>query len=125
MLPRNRFGLLTLLWFAAGIYALLFKAADTAPPPLPYFDKVGHFALFFAQIWLAAKAFRLANRPIPYRALLIFALVFAVVSECAQAWFTATRTGSIGDVAADLAGAIAALFAARTVSHHLSAPSKQ
>lgn len=120
MLPRNRFSLFALLWFAASIYALLFKAADTAPPPFPHFDKVGHFALFFAQIWLAAKAFRLAQRPIPYRALLFFALVFAIASECAQAWLTATRTGSIGDVAADLAGAAIALFAARAVSRHLS-----
>ena len=112
-LPRNRFILLSALWFAGSIYSLLFKAAETAPPPFPHFDKVAHLALFFAQIWLLTKAFRTDNRPIPYRSLMVFALCFAVVSECAQAWFTATRTGSLGDVLADMAGTVLALFAAR------------
>lgn len=112
-LPRNRFILLSALWFAGSIYLLLFKAAETAPPPFPHFDKVAHLALFFAQIWLLTKAFRTDNRPIPYRSLMVFALCFAVVSECAQAWFTVTRTGSLGDVLADLTGAALALFTAR------------
>lgn len=111
-LPRNRFILLSALWFAGSIYSLLFKAAETMPP-FPHFDKVAHLALFFAQIWLLTKAFRTDNRPIPYRSLMVFALCFAVVSECAQAWFTATRTGSLGDVLADMAGTVLALFAAR------------
>ena len=79
-LPRNRFILLSALWFAGSIYSLLFKAAETAPPPFPHFDKVAHLALFFAQIWLLTKAFRTDNRPIPYRSLIVFALCFAVVS---------------------------------------------
>lgn len=44
---------------------------------------------------------------------MVFALCFALFSECAQAWFTATRTGSLGDVLADMAGTVLALFAAR------------
>lgn len=113
-LPRNRFSLLSALWFAGGIYSLLFKAAETAPPPFPHFDKVAHLALFFAQIWLLTKAFRTDNRPIPYRSLMVFAFCFAVVSECAQEWLTETRTGSLGDIFADLTGALLALFAARS-----------
>lgn len=112
-LPRNRFALLSALWFVGGIYSLLFKAADAATPPFPHFDKAAHLALFFAQIWLLTKAFRTESRPIPYRSLIAFAFCFAVVSECAQAWFTATRTGSLGDVLADMAGTALALFAAR------------
>ncbi|HGP7489521.1 TPA: VanZ family protein [Neisseria gonorrhoeae] len=116
-LPRNRFSLLSALWFAGGIYSLLFKAADTAPPPFPHFDKAAHLALFFAQILLLAKAFKTGKLPIPYRSLIAFAFCFAVGSECAQAWFTATRTGSLGDVLADLTGAALALFAARSACH--------
>lgn len=111
-LPRNRFALLSALWFAGGIYALL-RPAETAPPPFPHFDKAAHLALFFAQIWLLTKAFKTGKLPIPYRSLMVFALCFAVVSECAQAWFTETRTGSLGDVLADLTGAALALFTAR------------
>ncbi|HFC0871265.1 TPA: VanZ family protein [Neisseria gonorrhoeae] len=90
------------------------EAADTAPPPFPHFDKAAHLALFFAQILLLAKAFKTGKLPIPYRSLIAFAFCFAVGSECAQAWFTATRTGSLGDVLADLTGAALALFAARS-----------
>ncbi len=75
-----------------------------------------HLALFFAQIWLLTKAFRTDNRPIPYRSLMVFALCFAVVSECAQEWLTETRTGSLGDIFADLTGALLALFAARSAN---------
>ena len=101
-LPRNRFAMLSALWFAGGIYALL-RPAETAPPPFPHFDKAAHLALFFAQIWLLTKAFRTGKLPIPYRSLIAFAFCFAVVSECAQAWF----------VLADMAGTVLALFAAR------------
>lgn len=37
-LPRNRFALLSALWFAGGIYALL-RPAETAPPPFPISTK--------------------------------------------------------------------------------------
>ncbi|HEZ2349533.1 TPA: VanZ family protein [Neisseria meningitidis] len=112
MLPRNRFSLLSALWFAGGIYALL-RPAETTPPPFPHFDKVAHLALFFAQTWLLTKAFRTESRPIPYRGLMVSALCFALFSECAQVLFTETRTGSFGDVLADMAGTVLALFAAR------------
>ncbi|MBH2502206.1 hypothetical protein I7P99_00065 [Neisseria meningitidis] len=54
-LPRNRFSLLSALWFAGGIYSLLFKAADTAPPTARtesvYFPQTGctssRYILFF------------------------------------------------------------------------------
>ncbi|STZ75904.1 VanZ family protein [Bergeriella denitrificans] len=115
-IPRNRFTLLALLWLAAGIYSLLFREAGGGVPPFPHFDKVAHFALFFAQFWLCAKAFIREKRAIPYRGLLLCALVYALLSEWAQAAFTATRQGSWGDGAADMAGAAAALWLAHRVN---------
>ena len=47
-LPLNKFTLLAAAWFAASIYALLFKESGNAPPPFPNFDKVAHFITFFA-----------------------------------------------------------------------------
>ncbi len=121
-LPFNKFTLLALAWLAAGIYALLFKESGNEPPPFAHFDKVAHCALFFAQIWLLAKAWLHERRPVPYRSLLAFALVYAAASEWAQATFTLTRQGSLGDLAADMAGAGLALWLAHRVSIQRNIP---
>lgn len=117
LLPRaNRYAFLAVLWFGAAVYSLLLRESDGGVPPFPHFDKVGHFALFFAQFWLAAKAYFSDGLGIPHCLLLVCALVFAVGSECAQAWFTATRQGSVADGLADMAGAAAALWTAQKVA---------
>ena len=115
-LPLNLFAVAAAVWFAAGIYALIFREAGNAPPPFPNFDKVAHFALFFGQIWLAAKAYIKHAVRVPYLGLAVFALLFALGSEWAQAAFTLTRQASWGDVLADMAGAAAALWFARQVA---------
>jgi len=104
-LPLNKFTAAALIWFAAAIYALLFKEGGNSAPPFPHFDKVGHFGLFFGQAWLCAKIFIQDNRTIPYKGILFAALLFAIGSELAQAFLTATRQGSIADGIADMAGA--------------------
>lgn len=114
-LPLNKFTAAALIWFAAAIYALLFKEGGNSVPPFPHFDKVGHFGLFFGQAWLCAKIFIQENREIPYKGILLAALLFAVGSELAQAFLTATRQGSIADGIADMAGAAAALWFAEKV----------
>lgn len=106
----NKFILLALLWFVIGIYALIFREAGNDIPPFPHFDKVSHFGLFFVQLWLAARAFIQANKAIPYFALLIFSLLYAVSSEWGQATFTENREGSWLDGIADLCGAAVALL---------------
>lgn len=115
-MPRNKFSVWAALWFAAAVYALIFREADGGAPPFAHFDKVAHFSLFFAQIWLAAKAFISAQRAVPYRGLAVFALVFALSSEWAQAAFTATRQGTAGDALADMLGCAAALWLAKRVA---------
>lgn len=114
-LPRNKFTALAVLWFAAAVYALLLRESEGGVAPFPNFDKVAHFALFFAQFWLSAKAYLAAGRAVPYRGLMLAAVVFAVASECAQAMFTQTREGSFADAVADVCGAAAALWFARKI----------
>ena len=111
----NKFSLLAIVWFIAGIYSLIFKEAGNTPPQFPNFDKVAHFALFFAQIWLLEKSYIHEKAKIPYLGLLIFALLFATGSEWAQATFTTTREGSIGDGIADMLGTGAALWVASKI----------
>ena len=114
-LPLNKFTAAALIWFAAAIYALLFKEGGNSAPPFPHFDKVGHFGLFFGQAWLCAKIFIQDNRNIPYKGILFAALLFAVGSELAQAFLTTTRQGSIADGIADMVGTVAALWFATKV----------
>ena len=115
-MPRNKWTAAALLWFAAGTYALIFReSSGSAAPPFPHFDKIGHFLLFFAQIWLAAKAWLAEGRTVPVRVLLVAGLILAAASETAQHLFTQTRRGDIWDAAADLAGTCAALTAAKLV----------
>ena len=121
----NKFSLLAIVWFVAGFYSLIFKESGNTPPPFPNFDKVAHFALFFAQIWLLAKSYIHEKAKIPYLGLLIFALLFAVGSEWAQATFTTTREGSIGDGIADMLGSGAALWVAAKINTSKNPSSSQ
>ncbi|MBF0804550.1 MULTISPECIES: VanZ family protein [unclassified Neisseria] len=115
-MPNNRFVPLAVMWFAAAVYLLLFREGGSDVPPFAHFDKVAHFALFFAQFWLLAKAFMHDRLAIPYRLLFVSAVLAAAGSETAQALFTRTREGSIADGLADILGAGAALWLAYKVS---------
>ncbi len=114
--PLNKFTLLALAWFGAGVYALLLRESEGGAMPFPHFDKVVHFALFFGQFWLLAKAWLAEKRPIPYRSLLMIAVACAAGSEIAQALLTQTREGSWLDAFADIAGAATALWLAHRVA---------
>ena len=114
MPPKNRFLLFSLLWHIACWYGLLKESSGSAPPFL-YFDKFAHFSLFFAQIWLLARTYREANRQPPWIGLTVFALLFAISSEIAQATLTQTRSGDIFDIVADMLGATAALLLTRQI----------
>ena len=71
-MPRNKWLLLALLWLLAGVYALVLRENDNGSlkAPFAHFDKFVHAALFFAQLWLLAKAWLAEKRPLPLRALL-------------------------------------------------------
>ena len=62
------------------------------------------------------KIFIQDNRTIPLiKGILFAALLFAIGSELAQAFLTATRQGSIADGIADMAGTAAALWFAEKI----------
>ena len=111
-MPRNKWLLLALLWLLASIYALVLRENDNGSlkAPFAHFDKFVHAALFFAQLWLLAKAWLAEKRPLPLRTLLAFAVIYAAASELAQHYLTRTRSGDILDFAADLCGAGLALY---------------
>ncbi len=109
--PKNKYTLLAALWLVLLWYGLLREGGGRLPvPPFPHFDKAVHCAIFFAQFWLAARAFPADGRRPPYLMLTIAALLLAAATETAQWLLTATRSGDFLDAAADLAGAAAALL---------------
>lgn len=119
---KNKWFSLAILFFLTIIYGLIFRENnDFSIPTFPHLDKVMHCLLFFGQIWLLARGFIYAQRPIPYVHLLIFALVLAIGTEWAQATFTRTRQADFWDGVADMVGASVALLVARTqyqIQHH-------
>ena len=48
-LPLNKFTVAALIWFAAAIYALLFKEGGNSAPPFPHFDKVAISGCFLVR----------------------------------------------------------------------------
>lgn len=111
-LQFNKYMVFALLWFAVCWFGILRESTDNAPPPFPYFDKVAHCGMFFAQIWLFSRSFLADKKNIPYIGLMVFTLAFAVCSELAQLWFTQTRSAEVADGLADVLGAILALLLA-------------
>lgn len=103
----NKWLFLAAIWFLASLYFLFFKASGN-PVPIPQFDKICHFGLFFGQFWLLSKSC------IPLRLLIITAIIWAASSEIIQALFT-KREGDIMDAMADLIGAALALWLARQI----------
>ena len=89
-LPRNKYTLFAAAWFVLLWAALLRESGGHTPPPFPNFDKAAHCAAFFAQFWLAARAWLEDGRRPPYLPLAAAALLLAAATETAQAWFTAT-----------------------------------
>lgn len=114
----NKWLLLALAWFAAGLYALFFKPDNGTPPPFAHFDKVAHFGLFFGQFWLLAKLFFSRNRPLSHKTLFVVALLWALSSEVLQATLAVGRHGDVWDGVADAAGAACALWLAVRLQHH-------
>ena len=114
-LPRNKYTLFAAAWFVLLWAALLRESGGHTPPLFPHFDKAAHCAAFFAQFWLAARAWLEDGRRPPYLPLAAAALILAAATEAAQAWLTAHRSGDLLDALADLAGTALALLLARQV----------
>lgn len=102
-----------LAWWLASVWLLLFKPAG-APSGIPYFDKLGHFALFLLGGLLLAWPRWRAGQPAAavWRASLGLCLLWALGSEAAQGLFTDTRSAEVGDVLADVLGAAAGIHLA-------------
>lgn len=94
-------------WWLFSVYLLLLKPSG-APSGIPYFDKVGHFALFAVWALLLAAALRRGGSVL--RPVWSLCLGWAVGSELLQGLLTATRSAEVGDVVADLCGTACALW---------------
>ncbi len=107
---KNRYLLLSSIWFAASLYWLFFKAPSSEPLPFVHFDKVAHAGLFFVQTWLIGKIWLQARKAVPWPAILLVLFAWAGLSEVFQAVFTVDRQGELWDALADIGGILAALY---------------
>lgn len=92
-----------LLWWGLSLWLLLKPAGE--PSSIPYFDKIGHFALFGMQAALLGWGVRRAGVPRPRLTAWLCCVLWAGLSEGLQAWLTVDRAAEWLDVLADVAGA--------------------
>ncbi len=102
-----------LLWWGVMVYCLWLMPAGQ-PSGIPYFDKLGHFALFAAWAVLLAAPALWRSQPLRQLmpAVLGACLLWAVGSELGQALLTETRSAEVMDAVADMAGALTGVMLA-------------
>ncbi|MDO4250858.1 MAG: VanZ family protein [Moraxella sp.] len=95
--------------FAIGWFiVMMIKPSVSVSLSVTSLDKVGHIGLFFGQIWLLGRALIDMPDKQRWRWLMMVALCLALLSEGLQG-LTATRSMQLGDVLADILGAVLAL----------------
>ena len=110
----NRYAIYAIAWFFLSAYGFFMKPPNVGVPLFPHFDKFAHFALFFGQMWLVARAYTSQMRPVNNKLWSILALVWAIVIEVVQSSLP-NRSADVWDVVADVAGALCALAIAHAV----------
>jgi VanZ family protein len=112
--------------------ALFHNRASSQPPQFEHQDKAGHFVLFGLETFLSLLYAHLsarhrtgdrqkiyisyANLLNSHRVVLLFLCLLAFASEGVQACFLSNRTGTIGDIAANIIGILAGFTI--FVKHH-------
>ncbi|UDM17431.1 VanZ family protein [Vogesella sp. XCS3] len=102
-----------LLWWGVMVYCLWLMPAGQ-PSGIPYFDKLGHFALFAAWAVLLTAPALWRSQPLRQLmpAVLGACLLWAVGSELGQALLTETRSAEVMDAVADMVGALTGVMLA-------------
>ena len=102
-----------LLWWGVMVYCLWLMPAGQ-PSGIPYFDKLGHFALFAAWAVLLAAPALWCGQPLRQLmpTVLGACLLWAAGSELGQALLTETRSAEVMDAVADMAGALTGVMLA-------------
>lgn len=81
--------------------------------PIPHFDKLVHFTLFFVLVLLLLYEGRQYLNSTKGRRttlwIVIFSSAYAVALEAIQLWFVASRSGSLMDLLANWAGIVLAI----------------
>lgn len=105
------FKILAAVWlFIISVLFFLPGSALPKEPPfgIPYFDKYVHFGFFALLVFLWRFYF---NGSLKYTCLLLgIAFFYGLGVEVIQHCFVANRSFDLGDVAADMAGAIAGII---------------
>lgn len=124
-LIQNNMGLLnywrSILWALLSLIACILPSKSLPQINkifVPHFDKVVHFTLFFilTLILLYESRLRKANASLSRKTIIwivVITLVYASILEGVQFFFTASRSGNLADLAANLLGIFVALLVYR------------
>jgi len=101
-----------LLWLALICYALFIPASELPENPflkIPHLDKMVHFMLFFFFFFFLLRPFKKLKTPYYFWATVISATM-SVLLEVIQHTITPSRESDVYDLAANIAGLLAALL---------------
>ena len=113
-LLMNRYAIYAIAWFVLSAYGFFMRPPSVGVPLFPHFDKFVHFALFFGQLWMVARAYTSQMRPVNNVLWAGLALVWAIAIEVIQNTLP-SRSADVWDVVADVIGALCALAIAHCV----------
>lgn len=104
---KKWFWLVALVWFGLSCYGLFWRVPSGSAPAISHVDKVAHGLMFFGQFYLLGTLVKM-NTKAKAVGLWLVALLWAVLSELIQGYFT-VRTMDFWDGVADMVGASVAV----------------
>lgn len=95
------------IWTIFIVYMCL-KTPGVEPQLFPHIDKVVHFTFYFVFVILWFKSLTSRNRNSKKNAILLFAcsILFGIIMEICQYYFTRSRMAEALDVAANTIGSV-------------------
>ena len=111
MEPKKKFFLVIALLWTVVITYLSLATVDglSSRIPIPYKDKIVHFAFYFGFVFWWNKGLSL-QQPKSLVVLLVVALLYGILMEGLQFWITADRSADIFDIIANSIGAMASYY---------------
>jgi VanZ family protein len=114
LIKKNILSLITALLIMYLSLAPSYTFDDVPVPDLPNIDKVVHFGMYFTLMMALLFEHRSTNKKLPGQVLMaIIPLLYGIVMELSQAYFTATRYGDVLDAAFNFIGIAFAILSWR------------
>ncbi len=107
-----------IVWFITSIILLTLPGSNLPHSTLPYFDKFVHFVMFFLLTVLFSYPFLKLSEKLPaikaaFSKVAFYAILYGIIMEFVQKFFTAGRSFDVIDILFDAVGSFSGLLVIR------------